>query len=167
MRTNRGFTLIETITYGAGLIIILGGVAAFVVAMYGWYREAILPARVDQAGIDMVNRLSNDIRAADSIDAAHTIQSSQIGALALIQGATTTRYALDNGVLRYKLNNNATTTASPSDMYVSAFYVQELPTTVSGAVRVEVSIDYYKNGADAGTTTATYSGLAVLRQSYE
>jgi hypothetical protein len=161
---TRGFTLIETLTYGAGLVVILGGIVAFIVALYGWYRDATVPARVDQAGIDLVNRITNDIRISETVNAAGTVQNAQLGSISLNQVATTTKYTLENGVMKYKLNSTATTTASPTDLYVSGFYVRELPTGISTAVRIEVNIDYW---SDAGTTTAIFNGLAVLRQSYE
>ena len=38
-----GFTLVETLTYGAGLVIILGGMVIFMVYLYDWYRTTTVP----------------------------------------------------------------------------------------------------------------------------
>lgn len=163
-----GFTLVETLTYGIGLIIILGGVIIFISYLFDWYRSATVPTRADQAGIALVNRISNDIRGANMVNDPASIYNSQNGAVSLTATSggfsTTTVYALEGGKITYKANSAATSTASPDDMLISAFYVKKLTTPISTVVRIEISIDY---ATKAGTTTNMYTGLAVLRQSYQ
>lgn len=163
-----GFTLVETLTYGAGLLIILVGVMIFTAYLFDWYRSATIPTRADQMAIALMNRVSNDIRGANSLNDPSSIYNSLSGAISMTttsgETSTTTAYALQGGVLKYKINANATTTISSDDVWVSGFYVKKLATPVSTAVHIELSVDY---AAKTGTTTSIYSGLAVLRQSYQ
>ncbi len=163
-----GFTLVETLTYGAGLVIILGGMVIFMVYLYDWYRTTTVPTRADQVGIALVSRIVNDIRGADIVNDSGSVFNSQMGAISLTTSSgpnsTTTVYALQGGVMKYKADSAATTTVSADDILVSGFYVKKLITSVSTVVRVEVDVDYH---TPAGTSTNIYNGLAVLRQSYE
>ncbi|MCX6715743.1 MAG: hypothetical protein NT077_01845 [Candidatus Taylorbacteria bacterium] len=168
-RTKKsGFTLVETLTYGVGLVIVLGGIVTFTVYLYDWYRTSTIPTRVDQVGIALINRVSNDIRGANSVNDSSSIFNNQNGVLSLTTTSgtisTTTVYALQNGVMQYKLNSTATSSISSDDISISGFYVKKLTTPVSTVVRVEIDIDYVTK---AGTNTSIYNGLAVLRQSYQ
>lgn len=159
--------MIETLTYCVGLIIVLGGIMTFIFYLYDWYRNATIPARVDQIGIDLMNRMSNDIRGANSVNDSGTILNSQNGAISLLtlDGtiSTTTIYALQGGIMKYKINSTATTTMSSGDVWISGFFVKKLSTAVSNIVRIEIDIDYKTR---TGTSTNVYSELVVLRQSY-
>ena len=110
----------------------------------------------------------NDIRGADIVNDSGSVFNSQMGAISLTTSSgpnsTTTVYALQGGVMKYKADSAATTTVSADDILVSGFYVKKLITSVSTVVRVEVDVDYH---TPAGTSTNIYNGLAVLRQSYE
>jgi Tfp pilus assembly protein FimT len=166
-KKTQGFTLVETLTYGVGLIIILGGMTTFIFYLYDWYRSATIPTRADQIGIDLIGRISNDIRAANSVNDSGTVLNVQGGAISVTTSggaiSTTTVYTLQNGVMKYKVNSNATTSVSGTDVWVSGFYVKKLTTTNSDIVRIEIDIDYRTK---TGTTTNVYNGVAVLRQSY-
>lgn len=166
---NTGFTLIETLTYGVGIIIVLGGIVVFLVSLYNWYRSATIPTRADEVGMTLLARIMADVRGANATNDAYSIYNSQNGKLSLTAlsssgTATTTVYALEGGVMQHKVNTTATTTASPSDVQVSAFYIKKLTTPISTVVRVEVDVTYSLKGE---SHTSVYNGLAVLRQSYE
>ncbi len=165
---SSGFTLVETLTYAAGLLVILAGIVTFIFYLYDWYRSATVTTRTDQVGISLINRVLSDVRGADTANDAGSIYNNQYGATSLTTSgagvSTTTVYSLEGGALKQKVNSSATTTLTAADMWISGFYVKKLTTAVSSSVRAEISIDYRTR---SGTSTATYSGMAVLRQSYQ
>ena len=166
-RTNRGFTFVETLTYGAGMIIILGGIVAFLFYLYAWYRSATIPTRVDAAALTLMNQIATDVRVGNTLNDSGSIYNSSNGQISVTTSSgtnsTTTIYYLENGKIKSKIGSSATTTVSAGDIWVSGFYVKRLATTNSVAAKLELDIDYFLNKA---TTTNTYSDLAILRQSY-
>lgn len=167
-RRNKGFTLIETLTYAAGLIVILAGMVAFIYSMYNWYRSATIPARADQIALEIMSRVMADVRAADTINDGASLFGVAGGMLSITSSmgasATTTVYSLNDGAIVARVNSAATSTYSSADATITSFLVRKLSTPISQAVRVELGIEYADK---AGTTTRTYSDMAILRQSYE
>lgn len=164
---TRGFTLIETLTYGAGIIIILGGVVMFLFYLYNWYRSATIPTRVDTAALAIMNQITTDLRASNTLNDSVNYYNQPIGQISMTSiagtNSTTTVYYLERGAIKSTVGTSATTTVSAGDIWVSAFIVRKLTTPVSMAIRIELHIDYSLRGA---TTTNTYTDLAILRQSY-
>jgi hypothetical protein len=168
LSTQRGFTLVETLTYGVGLVIILGGLSVFLFYLYNWYRIATVPTRVDAAGLSLMNQVMTDLRVANTVNDTDSMYSTANGSISMTtssgSSATTTVYSLENGHLKSKIGTAATSTTSADDIYISGFYVKKLTTSNSTAIRVELDIDYSIKGA---TSTKIYSDLAILRQSYD
>ncbi|HEX7724806.1 MAG TPA: hypothetical protein VF438_03680 [Candidatus Paceibacterota bacterium] len=168
LSSQRGFTLVETLTYGAGLVIILGGLSIFLFYLYSWYRTATIPTRADAAGLTLMSQITNDIRVANTINSIASSFNVANGVISMTtssgSNSTTTVYSLENGHIVSKVGTAATSTVSAADSYISGFYIQQLTTPNSIAVRVEIDIDYSIKGA---TSTNVYSDLAILRQSYE
>lgn len=168
IRQKGGFTLVEVLTYGAGLLIILAGLITFLIYLYDWYRSVTIPVRADQAGVSLMHMVMKDIRGATTIDDSASVFNSDSGKLSVTatigSNSTTTIYVIENGRLKKRVGASATTTVSSSDAYLSAFNIKKLATPKSSAVRVVIGVDYHLR---TGTTTNVYDGLAVLRQSYE
>lgn len=169
-RNNRGFTLVEALVYGVGLVIILGGIVTFIFYLYGWYTKATLPIRVDQAGIALVSRITNDIRGANSTNDGSSTYGTQNGAISVTtmlgNFSTTTRYYLSNGKIYYTINaGGSAVLLSPEDLWISRFEVNKLSNIYSTAVRIKLGIDYWTS--KTGTSTNNYYNLAILRQSYD
>lgn len=166
-RLRGGFTLIETLIYGAGLVIVLGGMAAFLFYLYAWYRSATVPARADAAGLALASQIAADIRAANTVNALSSAFNTKNGVVSVTSSSgansTTTVYSLQNGAILEKVGTAATTTVSASDIWVSGFYATLLSNSNSSAVRFELDVDYHLS---SGTTTMKYADMAILRQSY-
>jgi hypothetical protein len=166
--SQRGFTFVETLTYGVGLVIILGGLSVFLFYLYTWYSTATIPTRTDAEGLSLMNQVATDLRASNSLNESASSFNVANGYVSMVassgSNSTTTIYYLENGHLKSKIGTAATSTLSAADSYVSGFYLKELSTSNSVVVRVELDLDYAIKGV---TTTKTYSDLAILRQSYE
>lgn len=167
--TNKksGFTLLETLLYAAGLILILAGIVTFIFYMYEWYRKATVPSRVDMIGVTLLSKIGNDIRSSNVVNDADSSFSVSNGAISVTSTnnsvSTTTKYYIQSGAIKYKLNTGSADNISPNDVYVSGFSINKLTTSVSTAIRIQLNLDY---ATKAGTTTNTYTNLITLRQSY-
>ncbi len=166
-KRQRGFTLVETLVYAAGLVILLGAMTGFLYYMYDWYRTVTIAPRNDRVGVVLVDRIARDIRASASINVASSVFSTTSGAISVTSTATpvatTTTITLSNGRITYKINSGSVQYLSPPDVTVSSLYMTQITTAISTAVKIDVELSY---STRAGIQKRTYTGLAILRQSY-
>ena len=165
---KKGFSLIELVIYVAGMIVLLGAVTTLIVSMYGMYRTATISSRVDQIGISVADRITKDIRTGISFNPAQSQFGIPTGALSLNAQAganpLTKYFALQSGRLVYQENGGAVQYLTPKDVSVSNFNLASISTTVSEGVHFIIGIDYVLGGQ---SLTRTYSGVAILRHSYQ
>lgn len=166
--TSQGFTLVETLVYAAGLILLLGAILYLLSASYNWYSTATVGSRADQIGVALVDRIERDIRSGQNSNSSGSLFSTTTGALsinALVNSATIVKkYALTNGRITYQENSGSTQYVSPSDISVTRFYVTDIVNSVSEAIKFDIDITFStKNGT---TTTRTYSDVGIMRNSY-
>jgi Tfp pilus assembly protein PilV len=165
---TRGFTLIETLFYMVGLLILLAAMTSFLYYMYDWYQRSTVVPRMDRIGVNVVDTLVKDIRSGTTVNGAQSSFGITQGALsfaATVGAGTVTKYfSLNSGRLVYQENGGAIAYISPTDVSISRFYVMATSTPLSEAVKFDVDITY---SLRTGSTTRTYSGFTVLRQSYE
>jgi hypothetical protein len=173
MRINlqRGFTLVETLFYAVGVALLLGVIVTMLYYALGWYRYATVSPRVDAAGSLIVDRIEDDLRAGLSLNSSQdtfnvALGSIGVNALDSSKNPVTYYYAVQSGKIVYQKNSGATQTISPSDLYVSRLQFNELDSADSKAIHFTVGIDY-PIPTGGGTTTNTYSGLAIMRNSYQ
>jgi len=162
-----GFTLLETLIYAAGLLILLSGMVAMVVFLYGWYRDATMPTRVDQVGITLINKIGNDIRGSNVVNDGNSVFNVQNGAISATATygnvSTTTRYYLDGTTIKSRVNNGVEQMETPSDVKVTGFFVKKLVTQASLGIKIQLLLEYKTK---TETTTRVYDNFIVLRQSY-
>lgn len=168
INNKKGFTLIETLFYIGGLVLLLLTISTILLYMYDWYRSVTLAPRVDQVGITLVDKIVKDIHISSVVNAGGSILNSNNGALSLsgtIDSAPVTkRFSLINGCVAYELNGSTATCLSPNGMTATRLNFNQVTSSISTAVRFDIDISYR---AKQGTTTSTYSGFAILKQSYE
>ncbi|MDE1975175.1 MAG: hypothetical protein KGI49_01550 [Patescibacteria group bacterium] len=164
-----GFTLVETLIYATGLVLLTGVIVSVLYYGYGWYRFVTVSPRVDQVGTLVLERLEGGIRAGRALDSSKDIFDVPAGSIGLnaldtSKNSISYEYYLENGRIMYSQNGGTAASITPADLYVSQLRFHEIATSVSTAIHFSVSIDYpTKNG----TTTNSYSGLAIMRNSYQ
>lgn len=166
-RRQRGYTLVELIVYIAIAAVVLLAIVSAVEYAYVFYRQLTVGPRVDQAGAAAAERIIRDIRTGSSVDLTESTFGVPLGELTITagDGATTSKkFYVDSGELEYQEGSADPVALSPADMYVSRFLLNYLSTGESQAVRFELELTY---PTDAGTSTRSYTGLAILRHSYE
>lgn len=157
----------ETLVYAGGLVLLLAAMLTLLSATYDWYRNTTVGSRVDQVALTLADRIERDIRTGQSTNSANSSFATTSGAVsinALINSVVVTkRYALVNGRITYQENGGTTQYLSPSDTTISRFYISDILTGVSEAIKFDIDITY---GTKTGTSTRTYSDVAIMRNSY-
>ncbi len=70
---------------------------------------------------------------------------------------------MSNNRLVYRENGGAIAYLTPSDLAVTRFYLVATSTAISAGVKFDIDIAFPTR---TGTSTQTYSGFSLLRQSY-
>lgn len=167
-KNKKGFTLVETLFYIAGLVLLLAVITTIFLYMYDWYRAVTIPPRVDRVGSILIDKISRDIHTSELINSAQSSFNTTNGALSITgivdSISVTKKFSLSNGYLAYQQDSGSTSYLSPNGMTVSRLYFISTSTPISSAVHFDIDIAYKTK---QGTTTKTYSGFSILRQSYE
>lgn len=166
IKKQRGFTLMETLVYASGLILLLGAMLTLLSATYNWYRTVVIGSRVDQVGTTLTDRIERDIRTGKNTDSANSLFATTTGSITINTFndsiLTVKKYTLTNGRITYQ-ENGITQYLSPSDINITRFYLTDILTGVSEAVKFDIDISY---ATKTGLVTRTYSDVVILRNSY-
>ncbi len=167
VKRTSGFTLVELLVYVAGLLALGTVMVVMIVQFYILYKEIIAIPRADRAGLALVDQITKEIRSADSIDAINSQFGTTNGVLDLdsvINGVITEKkFFVQNGRVQFQ-NGTTITSLSPKDLTVSNFNFTYVTTSVSEAVRFNLELQFQTKNA---TETKSYTGFAILRESYE
>lgn len=166
---KRGFTLVETLFYIAGMVALLVVIIFMLINSYDWYRTTVVYPRADQDGSLAISRIENDIRSGSSLNTAQNSFNTSSGSVGLTgldsSGASVTYYyALQNGRIAYQKNGGATEYITPAYLTVTRLQFNQIDTPISTAIRTVIDITY---PTKTGTTTNSYSALSIMRNSYE
>lgn len=165
---KKGFTMIELLIYVSGLIILGTIIITMLVQFYSIYKEIVAAPRADRTGLLLVDRITKEIRSANSIDMAQSQFNNTNGVLeinTLTEGAIIEkRFFVENGIAKYQEDSNNPVNLSSDDFTVSNFNFYYVDTPVSEGVRFTLEIAYQIENA---TQTKSYTGFAILRESYE
>lgn len=160
--------MVELLVYVAGLLA-LGAVLIMLIAQfYGLYREIVAQPRADRTALLLMDRLTKDLRSAQAVDTLNSEFSVTDGAIEFDSNdegvITEKRYYVENGVVRYQENGGSAVSLTPRDLTVSNFGFALVSTDVSEAVRITMELQFQSAN---GTGTKSYTGFAILRESYE
>jgi hypothetical protein len=168
-RINRqhGFTLLETLIYAVGLILLLGAIFGLLTYTYNWYRSATIGSHVDAVGMGVTDHIVRSIRSGQSSNASGSSFGTTTGALSItayVNSATIIKqYGLSGGRITYKENSGTTQYLTPVDVYVTKLYFNDIVTGISEGVRFTIDISYWNK---TSTSTRTYTSVGVMRNSY-
>ncbi|MEY4440794.1 MAG: hypothetical protein RLY49_420 [Candidatus Parcubacteria bacterium] len=165
---QKGFTMLELVMYVSGLIILSTIIITLLVQFYSIYKEMVASPRADRTGLLIVDRITKEIRSANSINMINSQFNTTNGVLEInsVENGNTIskKFYVEDGIAKYQENNDSATNLSFDDFTVSNFNFQYLDTPVSEAVRFNLEFEYMIENA---TQTKSYTGFAILRESYE
>ena len=166
---NKGFTVLETLIYAAGVALLIGVIVSALVYSYRWYDSAVAPSRADQIGASMSERINSALRSAISYEPTQSFLNRDVGSISVNTktSSTTTmnkRFILNGGRLMYTDSAGTSQFISPQNVSITKFYVTIATTTVSTGVRFTIDI---MSKTRNGTSTDTYSNFVMFRNSYQ
>jgi Tfp pilus assembly protein PilE len=165
---SKGFTLIELLIYIAGLLVLGSILSMLVIQFYSIYKEIVAIPRADRTGLLLVDRITKEIRSARQIDVLESRFGTTNGVLDLdsVTDDITTekKFYVENGIAKYQEDSDAPINLSSKDFTVSNFNFTFVQTFVSDAVRFDLELQFQTKNA---TETKSYTGFAIVRESYE
>jgi prepilin-type N-terminal cleavage/methylation domain-containing protein len=163
-KLTRGFSLVEMIIYVSILAIISVVVVNTILSFTGSYRDLRALRALDHASIGAMERMTRDIRASSSVTTAQSTLGSSPGALTLVATSggvsTTTKFYIQNGVLRVDVNSVYSGPLTLSSTTVTSLIFNTLTSTVSTGVKVDMTI---QSTDGIATRTKTYHSTVILR----
>jgi len=165
---NKGFTLVETLVYAIGLVLLIGVMTGLMYYMYNWYQYATISSKVDQIGLTLIDRIVRDIRTGNDIDLAQSSLNSNSGSIYIyskVNGVSVPKkFSLSNGRVQYEENGGSAQYLSPANMTVSRLYFKDINSLISKSIKVELQITF---NTRSGTITHDFNGLSIMRTSYK
>jgi hypothetical protein len=165
---KKGFTLVETLFYIAGLVLLLAVISMVFIYMYDWYRAVTIVPRVDQVGMTLVDKIVKDIHSSSTINPGSSSLGTTNGSISLTGSVNlvnvTKNYSIVGNCITYQQDSGAISCISPNGITITRFYLIEVDSPISKALKFDIDISY---STKQGTTTRTYSSFAILKQSYE
>ena len=165
---NRGLTLVEMIVYIAVLILLTTAIVNSIVSLSLTYRQFKVAKRVGQSAMLAMERISREIRNADSVDTAQSLLDAHPGALQL--NATTpggtariVKFYLEDGTLKVSENGVAQGPLISSRASTTNLVFRLIPTPNSEAVKIEMTITATSSSY---SKTEKFYDTIILRGSY-
>jgi Tfp pilus assembly protein PilW len=161
-KLNGGFSLMEMVVYVAILAVILVFVIDTVVAFGSSYRDIAARRSADRAGLDALERMTREIRAATSVNAAQSTLGTSPGTLSLMQISTTTRFYLQNNAIHMVINGAYAGPVTGSSTIVTSLIFTANSTSTATAIKIDMIV----NGSAGQTVQAKqFHSTVVLRGS--
>lgn len=165
---NQGFTMVELVIYVTGLALLGAVLSLMIVQFYGLYREITALPHADRIGLLTVDRITKEIRSAEDINMLESQFQTPNGVLqltSLLEGVEVQKkFYLENGSIQYQEGDDEPLVLSSKNFTVSNFNFIPVVTPVSEGVRFSLEIEFQTRNA---TETKSYTGFAIIRQSYE
>lgn len=162
--TFRGFTLIEVLVYLAVTVTVAGAAVTTFLSL----NDVLLRNRTERTLAHAANvtleRMVRDIRGASSIDSAQSAFGTSPGMLTVSTGATTTQFSVSSGNIVVSVNGSELGPLTSDDVSVENLVFTRYLGTSTEMVRVALTLHAE---SDAASTTRTFYGGAVLRETYE
>jgi len=164
-KINSGFSLIEMVIYVAILAVISIVVINMLLSFTGTYKTIVAMRAAENSGIDSMERMTRDIRAASSVDTGNSTLGTSPGVLTLVSSSgagtsTTTKFYVSSGVLKVNVNNEYIGPLTGSNASTTSLVFRLLDNGYSKAIKIDLSIDGQVGGI---TKSKTYHSTIILR----
>jgi type II secretory pathway pseudopilin PulG len=162
--TTKGFSLVEVMVYLAVTVFLAGALVTTFLSL-----NTVLARNATERALTMGAQVSLErvVRAARSADTVHTGLStldSSMGALALTEGATTTRFYVSGDALMLSVNGTDLGPLTSDGVSVEDVVFHRYVASTSEMIRMELTLSAI---GKASSSTRTFYSSAVLRGSYE
>jgi len=161
---TKGYSLVEMIIYVAILSVISFLVINTTLSFTRGYRDIVALRIVDHSGIDVMERITRDIRLSTQIDDTNSIFNTNPGVLSLIYTtggvSTVTKFYLEGGIVKLDINGVYFGPLTLSSATVSSLVFTKLSGGISNAVKIDMTVS---GTVGTVTKTKTYHSTVILR----
>lgn len=163
-KNSTGYSLVEMLIYVAILSLVSIVIINMLLSFTQSYRIVTALRIAEHSGIDSMERMTRDIRAASSVNTANSTLGSNPGVLTLnstVNGsATVTKFYLQNGILKLDVNGSYFGPLTLSNASTTNLVFRVLDNGVSNAVKVDMTIQVLVGGV---LRTKNYHSTIILR----
>ncbi len=165
---SSGTSLIELLIYTGILVLIVSAVGSTTLALSRIYRTIVAEQTVEEAGHVALERILRETRDAVSINAGSSDFATTTGRLTLNaidenEDAIELQFYLSGQTLRLREDAADLGPLVSGDARVTRFYLTSITTTLSQAVKVEMTVE---SGTSTSYRSKNFYGTAVVRGSY-
>lgn len=162
---NKGFTLVEMIIYIAVIGLMFSVTTNTIVSFTQSYRHLSVLRSLDRSAITILERMTRDIRNANSINTGQSVFVTNPGILSVVHTSgslsTTTRYYTQSGQMRLDVNGAYVGPLTLNNATVSNLVFQQM-TGTSTAIRIDLTLQATSGGV---TRTKPFHATVILKGS--
>ncbi|KND48027.1 MAG: hypothetical protein AB201_00295 [Parcubacteria bacterium C7867-006] len=159
-----GYTLVEMVIYVAVMSIVFLLIVNTVLSFTKSYKGIYVLRIVDGSAVDAMERMTREIRGATSVDTVNSTFGSNPGVLTLVSvsssNSTTTKFYLDNGVLKVDINGVYSGPLSGVGVSVDSLIFTKLDSGISTAIKIDMIV---RGTAGQTTRTKNYHTTILLK----
>jgi len=143
-KNNKGYSLVEMVIYISLLSVITIVLVNTVLSFTSSYKELAVLRAIDESAIDVMERLTREIRNSSGVDMVTSSFNSNPGFLTLttVSGGvlSTQRFYLDDGVVKVDIDGVYLGPLTLSSATITNLVFRKLDNTVSSAIKIEMTI---------------------------
>jgi len=160
---KKGFSLVEMLIYVSILSVISVIVVNLLISMTSTYRTVVALRIAENAGINTMERITRDLRAAGSLDLGESNLGNNPGALGLVftgGPVSTERFYMEGGILKLDINGAYFGPLTFSNVTVTNLVFRLMDSGVSQAVKIDMTLEGH---VGATVKTKTFHSTVILR----
>lgn len=161
---KKGFSLVEVLVYLAVTVLVAGALITTFLSLDTVLLRNKTERELTESARASLERIVRDMRLANGVNTSQSTFGVAGGALALTDGATTTRFFVESNTLKMSINGTTIGPVTSKAVTVQSFVVQRYVGVESEMVRVALTLSATSKAA---SSTRTYYTSAVLRATYE
>ena len=157
---NFGYSLVEMILYTAIVFAISTALISMLITFSSTYRTLGALRIAEHSGIDAMERMTRDIRAAKTVTQGSSTLGSSPGVLTIVSTATTTKFYIQGGILKVDVNGSYFGPLTLSSASVSNLVFTLLSSGISDAIKIDMTVS---GTVGATTKTKNYRSTVILK----
>ncbi len=162
--TTRGFSLIEMLVYVSVMVILAGALIASFLSLNTTYARNATERALMRGAQTSLERMTRDIMRADGVNVGLSSLDTSLGALAVTESATTTRFYVSGDALMVSVNGVEQGPLTSDVVSVEDVVFHRFTSSTTDMVRVTLTLSAVSR---VSSSTRTFYTSAVLRGTYE
>lgn len=164
-KANKGFSLLEMLVYIAILVLMLGIIMEITISVVRSHKAIKASKNVENSAMSSLERITREIRQADSVNTLSSIFDSSPGKLVLLGtdafgNPRTVEFYLDSGSVLLKENGADLGSLSQPEAEVNSLIFHLFSNPLSSGVRVEIEVE---SGTSTHYKSENFYSSATLR----